>query len=152
MMIVVPSGQPVCSFITVFPPCMTRRVPSFESCVLVISSQRVTAAIEANASPLKPKVSMESRSRTDAILLVAWRRKAVLASFAGIPQPSSVTLMYDLPPFLISTTTEVAPASSAFSTSSFTIETGLSITSPAAILSAMDLSKTLIIYFPHMIF
>ena len=43
-------------------------------------------------------------------------------------------LIKDIPPSLISIVTAVAPASIAFSTSSFTTEDGLSITSPAAIL------------------
>ena len=40
-----------------------------------------------------------------------------------------------IPPSFISIVTDVAPASIAFSTSSFTTEAGRSITSPAAILS-----------------
>ena len=43
-------------------------------------------------------------------------------------------LIKDIPPSLISIVTAVAPASIAFSTSSFTTDDGLSITSPAAIL------------------
>ena len=43
-------------------------------------------------------------------------------------------LIKDIPPSLISIVTAVASASIAFSTSSFTTDDGLSITSPAAIL------------------
>ena len=43
-------------------------------------------------------------------------------------------LIKDIPPSLISIVTAVAQASIAFSTSSFTTDDGLSITSPAAIL------------------
>ena len=47
--------------------------------------------VAASASPRKPRVPMASRSYSLRILLVAWRRKAVSSSPAGMPQPSSVT-------------------------------------------------------------
>ena len=67
---------------------------------------------------------------------MAWRRNAVAAWSAGMPQPSSVTRMRVIPPRLISTVTADAPASMAFSISSFTTLAGRSTTSPAAIRSA----------------
>ena len=78
---------------------------------------------------------MDTSSSAVRILLVEWRKKAHLTSSASIPHPLSVTRINEIPPSLISTVTEVAFASIAFSTSSFTIDAGLSITSPAAILS-----------------
>lgn len=111
-------------------------VPVLASAVLVISSVLETAAMLARASPLKPRVCMLSRSSASVILLVAWRLNAVVTSSALMPQPVSLTLIYVLPPFFISTTTASAPASIEFSTSSFTTDNGLSTTSPAAILSA----------------
>jgi DNA mismatch repair ATPase MutS len=76
-----------------------------------------------------------------------YTRKQTLAnaertSSRSIPQPLSVIRMNEIPPSLISTTTAVAPASMAFSTSSFTTEAGRSITSPAAILSIVIGSNT----------
>src|SRR6056297_471999 len=49
-----------------------------------------------------------------------------------MPQPSSVTRISVLPPSACATSMRVAPASSAFSTSSLTAEAGRSTTSPAA--------------------
>lgn len=80
--------------------------------------------------------------RTVSILLVECRRKARCTSSCGMPQPLSVIRMKEIPPSLISIFTEVDPASIAFSTSSFTIEAGRSITSPAAILSIVIWSNT----------
>ena len=76
------------------------------------------------------------------ILLVECRRNALFTSSFGIPHPLSRILIKEIPPSLISTVTDVEPASMAFSTSSFTIEAGLSITSPAAILSIVIWSNT----------
>jgi hypothetical protein len=52
--------------------------------------------------------------------------------------PLSVMRISVVPPSLISTVIAVAPASIAFSTSSFTTELGRSTTSPAAILSIVS--------------
>src|SRR5262245_41165669 len=49
-----------------------------------------------------------------------------------MPQPSSLTLIRLRPPSRSVTSMRVAPASMAFSTSSFTADAGRSITSPAA--------------------
>ena len=90
----------------------------------------------ASASPRKPRVPMASRSYSLRILLVAWRRKAVSASPAAMPQPSSVTRIRVMPPCWTSTVTVAAAASMAFSMSSLTTDAGRSTTSPAAIRSA----------------
>jgi hypothetical protein len=101
---------------------------------LVINSICDTAAILASASPLKPSEDTVKRSSIDLILLVACLLNAISISSFLIPEPLSVTLINEIPPSFASTVTAVAPASIAFSTSSFTTEDGLSITSPAAIL------------------
>src|SRR5262245_51265527 len=54
-----------------------------------------------------------------------------------MPVPSSLTRMRRRPPPSVTTSMRVAPASSAFSTSSFTALAGRSTTSPAAIRLAM---------------
>ena len=96
----------------------------------------------ARASPRKPRVPMASRSYSVRSLLVAWRRKAVFSSEAGMPQPLSVTRRNVIPPWAISTVTAEAPASMAFSMSSLATEAGRSTTSPAAIRSATWGSNT----------
>ncbi len=116
----------------------------------VITSTFETAQTEKSASPRNPKVAILLRSSSTLILLVALRKNAFLMSSFSIPQPSSLMRIYETPPFLISIVTFVAPASIEFSTSSFITELGRSTTSPAAISSAMCLSKTFI--FPTIIF
>ncbi len=138
----VPRGQPSSSWETTSPAAAVSLVPSSASSVRVSSSTRATAQMAARASPRKPRVPMASRSRSAAILDVAWRRKAVGACSAGMPQPSSVTRISDIPPWAISTVTADAPASMAFSSSSFTTLAGRSTTSPAAIRSATWEGKT----------
>ena len=64
---------------------------------------------------------------------VAWRSKASSASSRFIPWPSSLTRIIRLPPASASTRIRPAPASSAFSSNSFTTDAGRSTTSPAAI-------------------
>ena len=128
-------GAPVSSNAVSFPPSMTYFIPLCPSSVFVITSVLVTAAMLDKASPRNPRECMDARSSAVRILLVEWRKKAHLTSSASIPHPLSVTRINEIPPSLISTVTEVAFASIAFSTSSFTIDAGLSITSPAAILS-----------------
>jgi hypothetical protein len=63
---------------------------------------------------------------------VACRSTASGSSSAAMPQPSSSTSTSSRPPPPTATSTRVAPASSAFSTSSFTTDAGRSTTSPAA--------------------
>jgi hypothetical protein len=77
-------------------------------------------------------------------LLVAWRAKAKVNSSAGMPAPLSVILIEVSPPSAISTVTKEAPASMAFSVSSFTTDRGRSTTSPAAILSIKRCSSCMI--------
>ena len=96
---------------------------------------RDTEPIEGSASPRKPSVVTASRSSSEAILLVACRASAIGSSPAAMPQPSSRTRTSATPPRSMSISMRVAPASSAFSTSSLTTEAGRSITSPAAIWS-----------------
>ena len=96
----------------------------------------------ASASPRKPSVPMAAKSSSRAILLVAWRTKAVEIYSASMPLPLSLTSMLPTPPRAISTEMAVLPASIEFSTSSLTTEAGRSTTSPAAISSAVCLSST----------
>ena len=142
----VPSGQPTAVLVTISPPCITTFVPVLESLVFVSISVLVTAAMLARASPLNPSVSMCLKSSAVHILLVACLRNAFSVSSKSIPEPLSVTLMYSLPPLRISTVIEEAPASIEFSVSSLIMETGLSTTSPAAILSATFLVSIFIIF------
>src|SRR5215218_10092035 len=59
-----------------------------------------------------------------------------------MPVPSSLTRISCRPPSSMARSIDVAPASSAFSTSSLTTEAGRSITSPAAIVAATDFGRT----------
>ena len=63
---------------------------------------------------------------------MAWRSTASARSARVMPSPSSLTRMSRRPPPSVSTSMRVAPASSAFSTSSLTTLAGRSTTSPAA--------------------
>jgi hypothetical protein len=92
----------------------------------------------ARASPRKPMVLMRNRSSSSRSLLVAWDAKASGSSSGGMPPPSSVTRISARPPSSTSTRTFDAPASIAFSTSSFTTAAGRSITSPAAMRLTSD--------------
>ena len=140
---VVPTGQPASSTLPNSPPSMVREEPISASAVQLMTSMRDTAAMAARASPRKPRVPMASRSYSVRSLLVAWRKKAVLSCWAGMPQPSSVTRRKVSPPWAISTVTLWAPASMAFSISSLATEAGRSTTSPAAMRSAIWESSTL---------
>ena len=111
----------------------------------MIISTSETPLMEARASPRKPMVRMCKRSEALASLDVACRRKARGMSSFSMPQPLSVTRMRESPPSRISTLTESAPLSMAFSKSSFTTLSGRSTTSPAAILSMVSLLSILII-------
>ena len=131
---VVPSGAPTSSKLISFPPSITYRIPVKLSAVFVTSSICETAAMLERASPRKPKEETFIKPSMDLILLVEWRKNASLISSGAIPLPLSVMRIKEIPPSLISMVMAVAPASIAFSTSSFTTEEGRSITSPAAIL------------------
>jgi len=104
----------------------------------VIISTLETAAMLESASPRNPKECTHIRSSALRILLVECRKKASGTSSFGIPHPLSVMRIREMPPSLISTVMADAPASMAFSTSSFTTELGRSTTSPAAILSIVS--------------
>ena len=101
-------------------------------------SSIVTAAILDKASPLKPRDVALKRSSTELILLVACLKNAFFTSSFSIPIPLSVILIRDVPPSFISTVMALDLASMEFSIISLTIEEGLSITSPAAILSIVS--------------
>ena len=93
--------------------------------------KRLTEAIEGSASPRKPSVRMSVRSSSGS-LEVQWRSTASRSSSADMPTPSSTTERKVRPPSFRVTAMRRAPASSAFSTSSFTALAGRSTTSPAA--------------------
>ena len=116
------------------PPSPASRRPSAAPRARLVTVKRETAQMAASASPRKPSVAMASRSSSRASLEVACRSSASGNSSAVMPWPSSVTRSRAAPPSRRSTAIERAPASSAFSTSSFTAEAGRSTTSPAAIL------------------
>ena len=113
--------------------------------------RRPTAPIDGKASPRNPSVRMASRSSSSS-LEVAWRSTASSRSRRGIPSPSSITRMKRRPPPSVATSMRVAPASSAFSTSSFTTLAGRSTTSPAAmrLTVASDNWRTGISFFLHL--
>jgi len=91
---------------------------------------------------------MWRRSSTLSSLEVAWRVKAAWRSARVMPPPSSTTRMSFLPPPSTEISILVAPASMEFSISSLTTESGLSTTSPAAILSMTSLGSMWIISAP----
>ena len=62
----------------------------------------------------------ENKSSAERILLVAWLATASGSSSAAMPQPLSATRISSLPPFSSVTSIRVAPASTEFSSSSFT--------------------------------
>ena len=130
---VVPGCRGNSSTVAIRPPLILTRVPASPTPAHVSSVTRATDAIEGSASPRKPNVFTVTRSAAATILLVACRSKQRRASSRPIPEPSSLTRMRRLPPRSTATATRVAPASSAFSTSSFTTDAGRSTASPAAI-------------------
>ena len=106
---------------------------SFSSSVREVRVSLETDAAEASASPRKPMVVMAARSSAVLIFEVAWRTSASGSSSRGMPEPLSRTRMSFAPPWTMSTSILVAPASREFSTSSLTTDAGRSTTSPAAI-------------------
>jgi hypothetical protein len=98
---------------------------------------RATEPIDGSASPRKPSVEIRSRSNSPSTpadsLEVAWRSTASGSSAGPSPWPSSLTRIRVSPPPSAWISMERAPASTAFSTSSFTALAGRSTTSPAAI-------------------
>ena len=67
----VPLGAPTSETSFILPPSTTISVPLSADAARVIRLNRETAAILGRASPLKPRVLMEKRSRSLKILLVA---------------------------------------------------------------------------------
>ena len=114
----------------------------YESCAANYLNMLATLAMDASASPRKPSVWICPRSSAVAILLVAWRINALSIYSASIPEPLSTICSCWMPPRTADSVICVAPASMAFSSSSFATEAGRSTTSPAAISSAVCLSST----------
>ena len=131
--IVVPRGPPVRRHSSSAPPRSFRDVARSSPGVRVRSSNSETEAMLGSASPRNPSVWRLLKSDAARILLVAWRFRARRALFSLIPVPLSATRIYSVPPSNTVTSTLSAPASSEFSTSSFTTDAGFSTTSPAAI-------------------
>src|SRR5437660_1592415 len=132
----VPRGSPASSTLNILPPLISTTVPEDSSPALVSNRRRDTEAIEGRASPRNPRVETLSRSSAFLIFEVACRSKASRASSRNMPLPLSVIWISFLPPASIWIRMRVEPASSEFSSSSFTTDAGRSTTSPAAILLA----------------
>ena len=149
--ITVPTLHATSSTLKISPPSAITLSPVGWSSVLETNSTLAIAAILAKASPLNPIDLTSWRSSAERILLVACLSNAISTSSLAIPFPLSATLMYDIPPFFISTIIFVAPASIEFSTISFTTDAGLSITSPAAIWFIVSSSNNTIfpMFFVH---
>src|SRR4029078_7890588 len=97
----------------------------------VVIVRRAAAPIDGRASPRKPSVRIDNRSSSFSFD-VACRSIESARSERGMLSPSSLTRISRRPPPSVSTSMRPAPASSAFSTSSFTTLAGRSTTSPAA--------------------
>ena len=119
-----PSGQASGAMSISSEPSIVRRVPNSVPRARVRSSTCATAAMEGSASPRKPIVRSEKRSSAAAIFEVACRSKAMRASVSDMPLPSSITWISARPASLMWTVMCMAPASTAFSISSFTTEAG----------------------------
>jgi len=126
--------EPACP---INPPSMLMRYAASCCSGFEVSVSRETEPMDASASPRKPSVWISNRSSADCSLLVACRDMARGSSSAGIPAPSSVTIIKRLPASLVSIAIAVAEASIAFSINSLTADAGRSTTSPAAIWEAM---------------
>jgi hypothetical protein len=94
--------------------------------------KRPAAPIDGSASPRKPSVVIRTRL-SSVSFEVAWRSTHSAISSPDMPMPLSVTSSRSMPPPSRHTAIRVAPASSAFSTSSLVAAAGRSMTSPAAI-------------------
>jgi hypothetical protein len=133
---VVPGAWAVGPCSRVCEPRTRSRAPASASRWREASTTSATAAMLASASPRKPRLPTRSRSPTPPIFEVAWRATARGSSAAAMPSPSSLTRIRTSPPSSTSTSIRAAPASTAFSQSSFTTDAGRSTTSPAAMASA----------------
>src|SRR5215471_13837050 len=129
----VPGGSPASSTRAIFPPLISITVPAGSSAARVSSRKRDTEAIDGNASPRNPRVVTLSRSSAFLIFEVACRSNASMASSRTMPHPLSVIWINFFPPASTLSLIRVAPASSEFSSISFTTDAGRSTTSPAAI-------------------
>ncbi len=103
---------------------ITSRVPIWSSAVRVFSSICAMAQMEGRASPRNPIVCNVNRSSACAIFEVAWRSKAIRASVSVMPLPLSTTWISVRPASRMNMRMSVAPASTAFSTSSLITEAG----------------------------
>ena len=133
MLMLVPLGAAQASCFSTRLFSISIKVPKVSVLCFVFNSTCATAAMLAKASPLKPIVLILKRSSILLILLVACRSKAILASVSLMPLPLSMTVTEALPESVMINFISVAPASTAFSKSSFTALEGRCITSPAAI-------------------
>jgi len=115
------------------PPSVFRRNALGAPWGRLVIDKRATEAIEASASPRKPKLVTDSRSENDAIFDVACRANASGNSATSMPRPSSATCISTAPPPTSSTSMARAPPSTAFSSNSLSAAAGRSMTSPAAI-------------------
>lgn len=122
------------------PASTTRPTPCAASRCRVVIASLATEPIEGSASPRKPSERMAKRSPSGSFE-VAWRSTASARSSGLMPAPSSTTRMSSRPPAAMVTAMARAPASIAFSTSSFTAAAGRSITSPAAMRSTRTGSR-----------
>ena len=111
-----------CTFTRLF--SISMYIPVSSSSLFVFISTCATAAILARASPRNPMVFIRNKSSIFLILEVACLSKAILASVSLIPFPLSITCIKALPASLIISFISVAPASTAFSSSSFTALAG----------------------------
>ena len=118
----------------------------------LVTVRRDTAAIDERASPLNPRVCRLRRSVSEAILLVAWGWAQFCKSSLSMPRPLSMTLIFSIPPPVISTRILSAPLSTALSISSRTMALGRSITSPAAIFLATSGDSTFTRRFCEIVF
>src|ERR1051326_7520245 len=123
---------------TTSPPSTRTNAAASSPAVRELNFIRLTAAMLGSASPRKPSESSRSRSSSVATLDVAWRSSASSSSAGAIPAPSSATLNCWSSVRSIRISIDRAPASSAFSTSSFNAESGRSMTSPAAMRDAVS--------------
>ena len=137
-----PMGQETGCCDTTFEAEISMSVPISLSAVLVFSFTWATAAMEARASPRNPMVERAKRSSAFFIFDVACRSKARRASVSDIPLPSSITCIDVRPASMTMTLMRLAPASTAFSTSSFMTEAGRCMTSPAAIWLATESGRS----------
>ena len=133
MQMLVPTfvAQASCFFTMLF--SISKQVPTSSPGFFVFNSTWATAAMEAKASPLKPMVLILNKSSIFEIFEVACLSKHILASVSLIPLPLSTTCTNALPASFTISFISVAPASTAFSSNSFTALAGRCITSPAAI-------------------